>query len=165
VASSDAVDRLIQQWRDELPEIVSAHLEAAKRLQLAAVELERHVRPVLAEHGLDAGEFDGLAALLRQGPPHELAPSALAREALVSTSGMTKRLDRLERRGLVRRRPDPRDRRAVLVSLSDEGVALARQAVPRQAHALRAALAALDDRQVSALADLLRPVADLTRSD
>lgn len=146
----------MNQWRDALPAVATVYLEAAKRVQLVAANLEQHARAGLAEHGVDAGEFDVLAALLRQGGSYELSPSALAREALVSTSGMTKRLDRLERRGLLRRRPDPDDRRAVLVALSDDGVALARQAVPQQADAMRAALADLSDTDVAELCRLLR---------
>lgn len=155
--SEDLVDQLMGQWRDVRPAVATVHLEAAKRVQLVAASLEQYARVALAEHDVDGGEFDVLATLLRQGAPYELSPSALAREALVSTSGMTKRLDRLERRRLLRRRSDPHDRRAVLVRLSDDGIALARQAVPQQADAMRAALAGVSEADVAELCRLLRP--------
>lgn len=155
---TDVVDRVIEQWRAVLPVVATSRLAAAKRLQLAAARLEDRTREVLSALELEAGEFDVLAALLRQGTPYELAPSVLAREALVSTSGMTKRLDRLERRRVIARRPDPDDRRAVLVGLTDQGVALAVQAVPLQAAALEQAFAAFDDDALEDIARLLRPL-------
>src|SRR5690349_2401527 len=81
----------------------------------------RSIEDVFATHGLNAGEFDVLAALRREGDPFVLTPSALARTLMLSPAGMTNRLDRLVERGLVDRRADPDDRRSVLVALTPEG--------------------------------------------
>jgi DNA-binding MarR family transcriptional regulator len=84
--------------------------------------LQSRLDTVAAAHGLShKGDLDVLTALRRSGTPYELSPSRLARAVQLTTGGMTVRLDRLEERGLVSRRPDPTDRRGVLVRLSDEG--------------------------------------------
>jgi predicted dehydrogenase len=57
------------------------------------------------------GEFDVLATLRRSGDPYMLSPTRLYEAAMISSGGMTNRLDRLERAGLIERRPDPSDRR------------------------------------------------------
>jgi len=73
---------------------------------------------------IQPGWFDLLAALRRSGPPYELNPTELMRATLLSSGGMTKRLDRLADAGLVMRRPDPADRRGTLVRLTRRGKAL-----------------------------------------
>src|SRR6266446_4422527 len=75
-------------------------------------------RGAFADHGLETWEFDVLSALRRQGPPFQLTPGALLRATLVTSGTMTNRIDRLVRKGLVRREPDPRDKRGVLVTLT-----------------------------------------------
>ena len=156
VRSGDVVDRVVDQWRQVLPEIATTRLAVAKRLGLVAAHITAASTASLDRLGLDLGEFDVLATLLRQGEPHQLAPTALARDAMVSTSGMTKRLDRLERRGLIQRQPDPDDRRALLIMLSPKGAKLARAAVTLQADTIGSAFASLGDAQLAKLADLLR---------
>ena len=65
-----------------------------------------------------------LSALRRQGPPYQLSPGALLRATLVTSGTMTNRIDRLTEAGLVARRPDPLDRRGVIVRLTDQGIAV-----------------------------------------
>jgi DNA-binding MarR family transcriptional regulator len=91
------------------------------RLHRVAGLLGAELRTVYARHDLDEGEFDVLAALRRAGPPFERAPGSLATHTMVTSGGMTKRLDRLERRGLVTRRSSGTDGRAKVVSLTPEG--------------------------------------------
>ena len=62
-----------------------------------------------------------LAALRRSGPPYALNPKELLSSVMISSGGMTKRLDRLEEAGLVTRRPDPSDRRGISVKLTPRG--------------------------------------------
>ena len=83
----------------------------------------------LAPHGVNLGEFDVLAALRRGGRGATLTPTALATVSMVSPGGMTNRLDRLERAGLISRRPDPSDRRGSLVALTADGRRVADAAI------------------------------------
>jgi DNA-binding MarR family transcriptional regulator len=152
----DRVDRLLAEWRGAAADAVTGRVVLAKRLAAAAGLVEAAGAQAVARLGLDPGEFDALAALLRQGSPYEMSPRKLSDSGFVSSSGMTKRLDRLEARGLVRRRPDPDDRRALRVSLTEAGVELAGRAIPVHAEALEAALSGLGDDEVTAFDRLLR---------
>jgi DNA-binding MarR family transcriptional regulator len=124
---TDAVDRITAQWRRERPDLDSPPMEVIGRITRVSALIQRELEGVFALHGLTAGDFDVLATLRRSGAP--LTPSALSHSAMVTTGGMTKRLDRLEARGLIRRQPDPNDRRGRLIALTDEGRALIDRAV------------------------------------
>jgi len=117
----DHMDRILAQWKRERPDLDVAALGLMGRLlraaQLADVELGRG----FAQHDLQPGWFDLLAALRRAGTPFELNPTQLMATTMLSSGGMTKRLDRLEDAGLVQRRPDPSDRRGTLVGLTKQG--------------------------------------------
>jgi DNA-binding MarR family transcriptional regulator len=119
--AQDHVDELLAQWRRERPDLDVAPLGVYGRLfrlvQLSDDELTKG----LAQYGLQQGWFDLLAALRRVGAPYELNPTTLMRATLLSSSGMTKRLDRMAKAGLIERRPDPNDRRGTLVRLTHRG--------------------------------------------
>jgi DNA-binding MarR family transcriptional regulator len=155
----DAVDELVEQWRRERPDLPEDGLLAMAtigrlgRLQhLAGREIER----TFASHDLQIGEFDVLAALRRSGPPFELAPTDLVRQLMLSSGAMTNRLDRLEARGLLRRRPHPTDRRGVIVVLTPEGRELVDAAVADHVVTESRLLAALTAPQRRQLDELLR---------
>ena len=126
---SDSVDRIIQAWRKHDPQLDSSSLEITGRLLLCAGYYERTVGAVLQRFGLSIADFDVLNTLRRVGDPHGSKPSDMARSSLITTGAMTSRLDRLERVGLIRRAPDPTDRRGVLVRLTPQGGKVARQAL------------------------------------
>jgi DNA-binding MarR family transcriptional regulator len=102
------------------------------RLSDAAERVMRdHTNPLFAAAGLQPGEFDVLATLRRSGKPYMLSPTRLYEAAMISSGGMTNRLDRLERAGLVERRADPGDRRAKLIVLTDAGKRLIDETIGR----------------------------------
>jgi DNA-binding MarR family transcriptional regulator len=117
----DHIDRIAAQWRRERPDLDVAPLALLGRLLRVAHLAERELAAGLAEAELQPGWFDLLAALRRSGPPYELNPTELMRATLLSSGGITKRLDRLVEAGLVERRPDPNDRRGTLVRLTRKG--------------------------------------------
>ncbi|CAM4235507.1 MarR family transcriptional regulator TamR [Nocardiopsis rhodophaea] len=117
----DEVDGLVEAWRSERPDLNVEPLQVLSRVSRLARHLDRARRSVFTEHDLEPWEFDVLAELRRSGPPYELSPGRLLRATLVTSGTMTNRIDRLAAAGLVTRRPDPDDKRGVLVRLSDEG--------------------------------------------
>lgn len=119
--SDDLVADTLTSWSRERPDLDFAVMGTFLRLARLMSRAVPAMDAALAPHGLNLGEFDVLAALRRGGRGATLAPTALAAVAMVSPGGMTNRLDRLERAGLISRRPDPSDRRGSLVALTADG--------------------------------------------
>jgi DNA-binding MarR family transcriptional regulator len=117
----DGVDAIIEQWRRERPELDHTPIGIVGRLSRVARQIEARLEPVYRDHGLEPGWHDVLATLRRQGPPYQLRPSDFTGSLMLTSSGATKRLDRLERAGLVERAPDPDDRRGVIITLTEAG--------------------------------------------
>lgn len=118
------LETLLAQWRRERPDIDPAGIAVCGAVWRAAERLRRGVLDNLTGYDLDLAGFDVIMTLRRQGRNQALSPSALAKEMMLSTSAMTNRLDRLEKRGLIRRTRDPEDRRGLKIVLSDEGFEL-----------------------------------------
>ncbi len=152
----DEVDDIVAAWHRERPDLDVSPLEVLSRINRLARHLDRARSQSFAAHGLEAWEFDVLAALRRAGGAHELSPGRLLQQTLVTSGTMTNRIDRLAARGLVQRHPDPDDRRGVIVSLTDDGAARADAALADLLTQERAILAGLPESERKVLADLLR---------
>jgi DNA-binding MarR family transcriptional regulator len=152
----DSVDRIVQAWRRRDPQLDSSSLEVTGRLVLCASYYERAVIAVLQPFGLSIADFDVLNTLRRVGDQHGSKPTDLARSSLITTGAMTSRLDRLERSGLIRRMPDPADRRGVLVRLTSQGSKVARQALQELIAANQVFLEPLSGQQRESLASVLK---------
>jgi len=163
--ASDSVDRIVQAWAKRDPRVDARPLAVAARLLLCAAHLERAIVAALEPLELSFGDFDVLNTLRRRGDEPGTNPSDLAKSSLITSGAMTARLDRLERAGLIKRAPDPTDRRAVRVHLTEAGEQLAD-------HALRAAIAAhkaflepLSQRRRDAVASALKQLLLRAESD
>jgi DNA-binding MarR family transcriptional regulator len=122
---SDRIKFAIQQWQKEKPDLPSLPMALIGLLGEAAQLIAHdHLNPLFAQHGLQPGEFDVLATLRRSGAPYALTPTALYEATMMSSGGMTNRIDRLESAGLAERRKNPDDRRGTLVTLTLKGLAL-----------------------------------------
>lgn len=139
----DDVDRIVEAWRRERPDLDVGPLHVLSRVSRLARRLDLDRAQAFARHQLEGWEFDVLSALRRAGEPYELSPGQLIRQTLVTSGTMTNRVDRLERRGLVERSPSPTDRRGVIVRLTTSGQ-----------HTVDAAMADLLDRERELLAEL-----------
>lgn len=117
----DEVDGLLADWARERGDLDVSPLAVLSRVTRLARHLDRVRTAVFARHGVESWEFEVVSALRRTGPRGGLSPGALVRSTLVSSGAMTNRLDRLEASGLVVRRPNPGDRRGVLVGLTERG--------------------------------------------
>ena len=158
----DHVDAIVAQWRRERPDLNVAPLGYLGRLFRVAQLADAALGTMLAEHGLQPGWFDLLAALRRSGPPFELTPTQLMSATIVTSGGLTKRLDRMAEAGLVARRADPDDRRGTRVRLTRRGRTTIDRAVQdhvRNEERLLRTLTAADRRTMDAL--LRRLMADL----
>jgi DNA-binding MarR family transcriptional regulator len=127
----DHLDDVLAEWRRERPDLHVAALGLLGRLFRVVHLSDEELAKGLARYDLHAGWFDLLAALRRAGAPYELNPTRLMRATLLSSSGLTKRLDRMESAGLIERRPDPHDRRGILVRLTRRGKSVIDRAVER----------------------------------
>ena len=159
MTGTDGVDEIIEQWRRERPELDHAPIGVVGRISRLARELEARLEPVYREHGLEPGWHDVLATLRRAGPPHRLRPSDFAGSLMLTSSGTTKRLDRLERAGLVARAPDPADRRGVLITLTPQGHDLIDRVTEAHLANERRLLEGLSEGDRDRLAGLLRKLA------
>jgi len=117
----DAVDRIAEQWARERPDLDVGPMLVIGRLHRLAELLDQGLRPVFAEAGLGNGDFDVLASLRRSGPPYRLSPTQLSATTMVTSGAVTKRVDRLERQGLVERTVSEDDARGRVIALTPEG--------------------------------------------
>lgn len=154
----DEVEQLVAGWRRALPGVNVSPLEVLSRVTRLAHHLERQRSIVFARHDLETWTFDVLSALRRSGPPFDLSPGQLLAETLVTSGTMTNRLNHLEQRGLVRRKPDPKDARSVRVRLTAHGRRRVESALKDLVVREDALLNGLDDEQRSTLASLLKIV-------
>ncbi len=152
----DEVDDLVADWRAQRPDLDVEPLQVLSRISRLARHLDIARRGAFADHGLESWEFDVLTALRRQGPPFQLTPGVLLRATLVTSGTMTNRIDRLAAADLVRREPDPRDKRGVLVTLTDQGLARVDAALEDLLRREQVLLAGLDREERQHLADLMR---------
>ena len=152
----DEVDDLVAAWRAQRPDLDVEPMQVLSRISRLARHLDIARRGAFADHELESWEFDVLSALRRQGPPFQLTPGALLRATLVTSGTMTNRVDRLAAAGLVRREPDPRDKRGVLVTLTGRGRERVDAALADLLCRERALLAGLDNVERRHLADLMR---------
>lgn len=152
----DHVDRVLQQWARERPDLDVSPMAVIGRLtrltRLVGAELAR----TFQKHGLDAPSFDVLATLRRSAPPHRLTPAELMRSSMITSGAVTQRIDRLESRGLVTRTRSEADGRSVYVSLTDAGRTLIDRALPDHVATEERILAPLTRAQRTALAEQLR---------
>lgn len=150
----DGVDLILEQWRRERPDLDASPIGVIGRISRLARELEQRLEPVYAEQGLEPGWYDVLATLRRSGPPYRLRPTEFSNALMLTSSGTTKRLDRLEQAGLVARTPDPDDRRGTLITLTAAGrelVDAASEAHLANEHRLLSALTAGERERLAAL--------------
>lgn len=156
MAERDGVDEIIEQWRRERPDLDPSPIGVVDRVSRLARELEQRLEPVYREHGLEPGWHDVLATLRRIGPPYRVRPTEFTSALMLTSSGTTKRLDRLEQAGLIAREPDPDDRRGILIALTPAGRKLIDGVTEAHLENEGRLLSALTDAEQRRLADLLR---------
>jgi DNA-binding MarR family transcriptional regulator len=152
----DVVDRLLTQWRTARPDLDASPLEVVGRVIVLAQHLERSVEAALERHNLALGQFDILATLRRHGKKGGLTPTQLLESVVLSSGGMTARLDALADAGFIARKPNPDDRRMVVIELTSKGRRVIDNATKTRFNEAKASLPPLNPTEMTALTGLLR---------
>lgn len=153
---ADGVSEIMLQWGRERPDLDVSPQAVFGRLHRVADQLREQLIVGYGAYGLGEGEFDVLAALRRAGKPYELAPGEIARHTMVTTGAVTKRLDRLEKAGLISRKISDSDARAKVVHLTAAGRRVIDDAFTTHIaneHRLIASLSTEDREQLAMLLD------------
>jgi DNA-binding MarR family transcriptional regulator len=124
----DHVDRLRAQWTRELPDLDTEPMAILGRAKRLSNFVAAGIEDTFAAFDLDRGEFDVISTLRRAGPPYQLTPTEMYTSLMLSSGGLTHRLSRLEKTGLIRREKSNLDGRSVVVTLLPRGIELAEQA-------------------------------------
>ena len=155
-SETDLAERVLRLVTDELPG--GRGLAAWQALLVAQATLMRRLETQLEQQtGLALADFDVLAQLANAGG--ELRMTELANRALISRSGMTRRVARLVDEGLARRSDAAGDARGVVVSLTDAGVARLLESAPVHARGIAEYFVTpLDDEELAVLESALSKV-------
>ncbi|CAK1889761.1 MarR family transcriptional regulator [Vibrio crassostreae] len=120
----DAIDRVVEQWAKEKPELETEPMAMMGRIMRIAKYMETQVAELHKKYDMKLGEFDVLATLRRSGKPYRLTPSELIGSMMLTSGAMTNRLDKLEAKGLISREHSKEDRRSVSVQLTKDSLIL-----------------------------------------
>ena len=156
--NKDAIDGIIEQWSEERPELDTGSLGVVIRVMSLQKAFLRQATEALEPMDLELFEYDVLSALRRQGKPYALPATGLAKETGLSSGAMTNRIDKLEVRELVRRRPAKSDRRGVIVSLTAKGKGAIDDAISLRLNAADESLQGICPKERKNLAELLKKV-------
>ncbi|MFF0740442.1 MarR family winged helix-turn-helix transcriptional regulator [Streptomyces sp. NPDC004111] len=162
---TDPIAAIVDQWKHERPDLDATPMLVVARLFRLTEMLDQRLRPPFAAAGLGNGDFDVLAALRRSGEPYALSAGDLSRTVLVTTGAITKRVDRLEARGLVDRSISENDSRGRLITLTGKGVGLADELIATHLANQRRLLAGLGDAEQDRLAALLAQLTSTLTED
>jgi DNA-binding MarR family transcriptional regulator len=117
----DWLDTCLVGWAREIPDLSMVTEGIVERIQILAKAFDRSLDETLEQYGLDRRSYQLLGRLRSYGPPYRRSAGQLAADTRLSSGAMTNRLDRMEAAGLVRRLPDPGDRRGTLVEPTEAG--------------------------------------------
>ncbi|MEV7571293.1 MarR family transcriptional regulator [Streptomyces tanashiensis] len=151
----DAVAKVIEDWARERPDLDTSPLEVLARLHRSFLRYSTRLTTSIERHGLSVAGFDVLTALRRAGDPYRLTAGQLADSGLVSSAGVTLRIDRLEKDGLITRERDADDRRIVYSRLTEKGLSTVDTVFAEHLDNERRMLAGLSPAECRSIARLL----------
>ncbi|QUY44661.1 MarR family winged helix-turn-helix transcriptional regulator [Acaryochloris marina] len=157
---TDAVDEILAQWQRERPDLDVSPMGTIGRMTRLAKHLKGAIGATFAQFDLNPGEFDVLATLRRSGQPYQLSPTRLYHAMMVTSGTMTHRIDCLEQAELVKRIPDPNDRRGTLIQLTDKGFTLIEKTLEAHVANEHLLLSVLEPSEIDSLTQLLRKLLD-----
>lgn len=152
----DGLDAVLDHLGAEIPGLDPVTEGIVQRIEILKKQFDQSLDETLGEYGIDRHAYSLLGRLRAHGPPYRKAAGKLAEDMRLSSGAMTNRLDRMTEAGLIRRLPDPNDRRGTLVEPTEEGHAVWDRAVSTQARREALLSAVLTDDERRQLHDLLR---------
>lgn len=152
----DHLDRIRHQWHRERPDLDTQAMGILGRIYRLAAAAGSAMGQTFEGHGLKGYEFDVLATLRRNGEPFQMLPGALAADLLITSGGMTARLDRLEQCGFIERTVKPTDHRARLISLTEHGLAVVDAALDAAVETQQRLVTGMTEDRRQLVDDLLR---------
>ena len=152
----DDLDRALVIWAREIPDLDPVTEGVVERIETLAHAFKESIAETLKAHDLDRRSFHLLGRLRSYGPPYQRSAGRLASDMRLSTGAMTNRLDRMEQAGLIRRLPDPHDRRGTLIEPTEAGHAAWDKAASTQARREALIAAVLEPAEREQLHGLLR---------
>jgi DNA-binding MarR family transcriptional regulator len=152
----DVIDEKLEVWLREIPDLDARTEGIVDRIWMLGKYLQRTHDETLEQLGLTWGEVRVLGSLRYGGPPYRSTPGRLGGQLGLSSGAMTARLDKMEEAALIRRLPDPDDRRGVLLEVTDRGRELWEQSIASQAVKETTVAAALTEQEKDQLNELLR---------
>ncbi|AWC24795.1 transcriptional repressor MprA [Aminobacter sp. MSH1] len=155
----DGIDIRRAQWAAELPGLDTRGMAILGRARWITLAARPKIEAIFASYGLDTGEADVLFTLLRSGPPYRLRPTELYRSMMISSGGVTNRIVKLVKAGLVRQVSSDGDGRSLPVELTEDGLARAREAFEADMAVEALMLESLSEDEQAQLAKLLRKLA------
>ncbi|MFC3495128.1 MarR family winged helix-turn-helix transcriptional regulator [Glycomyces rhizosphaerae] len=155
-ADRDAVDKIVEQWHRELPDLELESMALYGRIHRISQKLGARLHRLRAQQGLGRNEFDVLASIRRSGEPFTLSPKEIGATLMLSSGGLTGRLDKLEAAGFVERLPDPADRRGLKVRMTERGREVIEEAVRTGIDLQLETLSVLSEEERTQLGALLR---------
>ena len=161
----DAVDKILDQWRQERPDLDVRAMGPVGRLSRVFHHNARAMGTTFARHGLNAAGFDVLATLRRSPPPHALSPGELMGAMMITSGTMTNRIEQLAKAGFVTRSSDPKDARRALVKLTQKGFDLIEAVVAEHVETQKSLLTALSEDEIRQLDAALRKLMHAAEGD
>ena len=152
----DHVDEMLDVWAREIPTLDKLTEGIVERIQILSWNFNQLLDEVLEQYEVDRREFSLLGKLRKHGPPYRASAGKLASDLRLSSGAITNRLDRMEAAGLIRRLPDPTDRRGTLVEATDKGHKAWEATVGLSARREAAATGVMSEKEKEQLHDLLR---------
>lgn len=165
VRTEDHVDRLRGAWRRERPDIDTEGMAILGRARRITLLTRRPIEAIFTRFGCDSGELDVLATLRRAGTPYRLRPTELYESLMISSGGLTDRIQRLEARGLIARPPSTEDKRSIMVELTQKGLETVDAAFAADMRVEKELISVLSAAERKALAGLLAKLAAQVESE
>ena len=152
----DDVEKKIKQWATQMPNLNTAPMALTARLQQLTKEVDEELGATFKRYKLTDASFDVLSTLLRAGPPHSLSPGQLLEQMPITSGTLTTRIDKLEKKGLVKRKVKKDDKRSVSVALTKKGSKLIEEVILEHVKAEEKAVSVLTVKEQQIFVDLLQ---------